>query len=265
MEYGYSVDEDNKIEIVINNHDPVELVDFVHTMAEIGANFNGFAVKELNEPQFECKLYIKEVRQGSIIVDLAASALPVLPILYDGGILNAWLEVFKITVERLINNTLDGMTKKELQQASRIFKPIAKDSASQININGVTGDVTINQIHVASDQAKAIVGNALKGLEKISEERIHTKQMMTWVQSRFKGNPKTGNKVIIQSIDPKAKNVYFADDNMKNKMQQEKGHFPSPWQDLAYIVDVEVNYLNDEVSSYKILNYYPDDTYDPNE
>jgi hypothetical protein len=41
--------------------------------------------------------------------------------------------------------------------------------------------------------------------------------------------------------------------------------FNKAWHELAYIVDVEVSYINGIPKLYKILNFYPEDTFDPDD
>ena len=42
--------------------------------------------------------------------------------------------------------------------------------------------------------------------------------------------------------------------------------FPNKqWQDLAYIVDVEVSYIQDSAKEYKITKLYKEEIFDPEE
>jgi hypothetical protein len=91
---------------------------------------------------------------------------------------------------------------------------------------------------------------------------MYEKQLLIWYQARFDLSSPTGDKAIIRSISKQPIKVVFSKDDIKLRIMNTIGS-DKPWQSLAYIVDVEVLLLGGIPTVYKILNYYPEDTFDP--
>ena len=106
------LDFSHKLEIKINNQRPVILTD--------------------------TELFIKEVRSGSIVVELIAQALPVVPLLWQGGSLLEWTDHARdviLWVSGKINNAPKDVSKQDLKQWHNILEPVAKDQGSQMNFS----------------------------------------------------------------------------------------------------------------------------------
>jgi hypothetical protein len=95
-------------------------------------------------------------------------------------------------------------------------------------------------------------------------EAFYNKQLLWWYQIRFDSKSDSGDKAVIENIFKKPIKVIFKDEVIKQNMINTIG-FAKPWQKLAYIVDVEVLFLNEKPKTYKILDFYPEYTFDPDE
>ncbi len=74
------IDFSQKLEIKINNQSPVVLTDLTMSLLGISQQYHRFIESETNQdynPSTE--LFVKEVRTGSIIVELVALTMPILP------------------------------------------------------------------------------------------------------------------------------------------------------------------------------------------
>lgn len=86
--------------------------------------------------------------------------------------------------------------------------------------------------------------------------------MFYWYQTRFDNiNINQGNKGIIEKIDSKPRNVIFADDESEAKKGMTTIHpdLKIDWQEIGYIVDVEVIKKGIEIKAYKITKNYMND------
>lgn len=85
-----------RLEVTISNTQPVVLTDLTLSLLAIGQQYEGFIDNDVQEaPQISAALLVKEVRSGSIIVELVAQAIPVVPLLWDGGSLAQWTKIAK--------------------------------------------------------------------------------------------------------------------------------------------------------------------------
>lgn len=157
IENIFEIDLNDKLEIKINNQKPIVLTDLTIALLGVGQQFKRFIENETNEQyKVGSELYIKEVRSGSIIVELVAQALPIAPLLWQGGSLHEWVIYCKSIIEWLngkVNKPPKDVTKQDLNQWNNILEPIAKDHGSQLNFTVSSGGQVVNQFFINSDQA----------------------------------------------------------------------------------------------------------------
>lgn len=86
------IDFNSKLEITLKNEKPVVLTDLTLSLLGVNQQFQRFLESETNEDyQPSTELYIKEVRSGSIVVELVAVAMPIVPLIWEGGPLSQWV------------------------------------------------------------------------------------------------------------------------------------------------------------------------------
>lgn len=263
------IDLSKKLEIKINNTKPVSLNDLSLSLLSFNHQFHKFVESESNkETEMGTELLIKEVRSGSIIVELVSLAAPIAPLLWEGGSLVQWASVIEKTCTWFLGKSdtpPKTMAKQDLQEWNKIIEPIAKDSGSQMNITVADGGKVINQIFINSNEAKAMqnqIGRLVSDMDTPSEN-IHLRKVMYWYQTKFDPESDTGNRAIIDNISASSLKVIFENNAVKEAMLHSDSKFGKPWHELAYIVDVEVQTVRNIPKIYKVLKYYPDDTFDP--
>ena len=266
-----SLDFSNKLEITINNSKPVVLADLTMALLGVGQQFERFIENETTEQHHaSSELYIKEVRSGSIVIELIAQAMPIIPLLWQSGSLSEWVGHAKAVIEWL-NGKIDkppkDVTKQDLKQWNNILEPIAKDHGSQMNFSVSDGGQVINQFFINSDQANAVQNRIRREIEQIDEpnDHIQRKRVMIWNQTKFVDESHTGDRAVIESITKSPIKVIFENNAVKKAMLGGDSRFSKPWHELAYIVDVQVQTVHDTPKVYTVLNYYDEDTFDPNE
>jgi len=265
------LDFSNRLEITINNTRPVVLTDLTMALLGVGQQFEKFIENETNEQNAtSSELFIKDVRSGSIVVELIAQAIPVVPLLWQGGSLLEWVNHAKSVVEWLngkLASPPKDLTKQDLRQWSNILEPVAKDHGSQLNFTVSNGGQVINQIFISSEQANAAQNRIKREIGRLEEPDDHTqrKRVMVWYQSKFDAASSTGDKAVIESISKTPVKVIFENNAVKKAMLAGDSRYAKQWHELAYIVDVKVQTVQDVPKVYTIINYYDEDTFDPNE
>lgn len=263
------LDFSKKLEITINNERPVTLADMTMSLFAFSEQFHRFIETESNVDQrIGSELYIKEVRSGSIVVELIVQAAPILPLVWHGGTLLEWFNQTQGIIEWMlgkVNNPPRELTKHDLKQWHSILEPVAKDRGSQMNIN-VCGDNTVIQhLTVTSDEANVVQNQAIRMIESMETADGHVQRMkvMHWRQSKFDLESKTGDLAVIESISKKAIKVVLENNAVKAAMLAGDHRFNKQWHELAYLVDVDVQTIEGKPKVYTILKYYPEDAFDP--
>ena len=265
------INGNDKLEIIIENKKPVELTDLTLSLLAVSHQFQSFMETEVNDDYGAgTELYIKEVRSGSIVFELVALAMPIVPLIWEGGPLSEWVGQAKSIVDWLLAKSKDKpkeLTKQDLSQWNSILEPIAKDSASQLNFTVSDGGSVVNQFIINSNEANAAQNRIQRELKVLEQpnDLLRTKRVMTWYQTKFDANSDTGNKAIIESISSKPLKVVFENNAVKEAMLQGDQGFQKQWHELAYLVDVEVQTVNGVPKVYTVLRYFEQETFDPEE
>lgn len=263
------VDLDKKIEIKIDNKAPVGLEDLTVSLLSFSHQFHRFVEAETNNDNpIGSQLYVKEVRKGSIIIELVAQAAPVIPLLWEGGTLAQWSSVVQQTCQWLLGKTSQPpreFSKQDLKQWKSFVEPVAKDNAAQININCSEGGTVIQQTIINSNDANAMQNRIERLMDEMDEpdDNVHRSKVMYWYQAKFDSKSETGNQAIIESISKKSCKVIFENQAVKDHMFHAESELGKPWHELAYVVDVEVQTVRGSPRLYKVLKYYPEHTFDP--
>lgn len=265
------IDFEKKLEITINNEIPVILTDLTLSLLAVTQQYQKFIESEAGEDyKVGSELYIKEVRKGSIVIELVAQTMPILPLLWSGGSFNEWVEQAKNITQWLLGKTESPpkeLSKQDLKQWHSIMEPVAKDSGSQMNFTVCDKGQVINNFFIGSQEANAAQNRITKEIELLEEpkDRVLRRKVMYWNQTRFGENQNTGDKAIIDDVSRKALKVMFENNAVKDAMLKGDPKFDRPWQELAFVVDVEVQTVNEIPKLYKVLKYYPEHTFDPND
>lgn len=262
------IDLKNKLEIKFSNIQPIELSDLSLSLLSISNQYQKFIENETKESyKVNSELFIKEVRTGSIVIELVAQAMPVVPLLWSGGALLEWTNQVSTTFQWLlgkVNEPPVEVSKQDLKQWNSILEPVAKDNGSQLNFTVSEGGIVINNFYINSEQANA-AQNFIKRIENLDkpDDHLQEKRVMYWYQAKFDDKSHTGDKAVIESISKKPIKVIFENNAVKKAMLKGDSRFSKPWNELAYLVDVRVQTVRDEPKVYTIINYYDNDTFDP--
>jgi hypothetical protein len=269
MDQIIEIDLSKRLEIKINNVRPLGLEDLSLSLLAFSHQFHKFVESETNkETDIGSELLIKEVRSGSIIVELVSQAAPIVPLFWEGGTLVQWSKVVEDTCKWLlgkIDTPPKKLTKQDLQEWNKFVEPVAKDNGAQMNINVSDNGKVINQFIINSTEANAMqnrIGQMIEGLDT-PEDNIHRRKVMYWYQTKFDPNSETGNKAIVDDLSKSGLKVIFENNEVKAEMLHVDPKFGKPWQELAYVVDIEVQTVREIPKMYKVLKYYPEHTFDP--
>lgn len=248
-----------RLTIEIRNKRPVELADLAKSMIALADEYRGFlSTLEADIKADEIKLYVKEIRPGSIIQELVAMAPFALPLFEYTKTVIDFTTHLKDLYEWYKG---EGSTKPEdtdkssLQNLSNIIDPVAKDNGSQINIGAlyINGNPTVT-FGMSSVEANAVQNAIRKELDSRKEPitGIYEQVVMYWAQARNNTNNKSGDKARIESIFDGDVKVRFATELLKKQMLHDE---PFPFK-KAFVVDVAVETIQDKPVLYKVLRLH---------
>jgi hypothetical protein len=255
-----------KIILTFDTHEPIEIEAFCKSLLSFQDEYQSITQKS-------SKLLIKEIRKGSIEVELITLATAtVLPLLGNINTVYQFIDYFNKTITWLSGKSKEPeetkFTIKDLENIKNILTPIAQSSndTSRILISSTEyHDIVTIDKEIVENVNITITRKVL--LEKDTANYIipdvKQKQVLFfWYQTRFDDHEfNSGDKGLVSSIDKTPKKIIFADDSSETKHQMTTTNpmYKKDWQEVGYIVDLEIVFHENRIIAYKIIKNYPED------
>lgn len=239
--------------IEIKNSSPVELMDLTMSFLGMAAEFRHYIEKNAPEASAaDLKLYVREIKSGSIIADLVAISPQIIQSVPTyAPLILAFAKHLKTGFDFLsgLKKERPEIDNSSIRNLSKILNPIAKDGASQFNIGTLENNVYFN---IDSRGALDVQNQAAILLAGEKGANVREKVLLYWWQARADINSRTGDKGIIESIASHPVKVVCADNGVKAQMVAED---ENPFK-YAYVVDVVVETVNGKAALYNIIRSY---------
>lgn len=231
------------LQLKIDNKQDLDLQDFNDAVQSLGNQYYSH-LKACNAKRIKSthKLYIKEIKQGSIIIELCEKAPELLPAIAP-SIVEFGCYITH-TMDYLVGRK-DSLKREITKRDFLDFKNIFKLSANlKGNITGFIGlnfggDVVVNN-HYNDTEAAAGQNKCNKEIEIINEREpesfIKERVNLDLYQARNSNLSKAGNMGIISEVSDKPKVLSYATDRLRYDLTNAEDN---PFN-YTYLVDVEV-------------------------
>lgn len=252
------MDGNVRLTIEIKNKHPVELADLAKSMASFADEYRRFVGRDAHFAPDDVKLYVKEIRSGSIVQELVALAPYALPFAEHAKTIIDYAKWLKELLDWYVGRSEEkprSVEKNTLQNLSYFVEPVAKDHGAQANIGAINfnGDVAIS-FNFNSTDANAAQNALRRELDSMREPvtGLHEQVVMYWAQARNQTDNKAGDKARIESIYAGDVKVTFSTIGMKTKMLHDE---PFAFK-RAFVVDVAVETIEGRPVLYRVLNLH---------
>lgn len=246
---------DTILEVHLYNSKPIEVVDLADMMTALADEYSSFCGKKGYESG--SKLFVSEVRKGSVILDLIASAGPISMldnvntiVEFGTHIKNAYNFLRGNTSEK--PESVDVETYKNFK---KIVEPSCKDPDSRFSVSVVNSpNASINVMVDGVSHDAGVVkqrANAKDGMENLPSVVREEKIVVILSQLRNSGDSVV-DRGIIEKFSKTPKKLISVDENFKKDvLDSNENAFR-----YGYVVDVEVTKIGDRVLAYRILKYH---------
>ncbi len=238
----------------IDDKQPVELLDLTASLMAIGEQFKKFVRQHGSDvAEDDIRLYIKEVRSGSIIAELVSIAQQYGMIGPDVGWVVQYAEYLSEAYSYFKGEAVaqePSFDKQDHDRLSQIVDPVAKDSGAQLNIVANSGVINVN-LTLGSTEANAIQNRIRRAQDRLPDRMtgVHPDQVLYWYQVRDDSADKPGDRAVIPRIYSKPVKVQFASEAVKTATIDRP---ENPFR-LLYIVDVDITEIDGKPVLYKVL------------
>lgn len=249
------------LNIHIKNNKPVDINNLARSLNGLANLYKSYVEDNDYNLDIEPKLYVKEIKEGSIDIYLLGQAITLLdsvkPTVDFANHLFELLEIFKGSKD----GTGKKITKKDCDSIIEFTDVTARDVDAKVEVsvkdnagaiyNNCSFVYTTTEANAAQNGAKNKIDSFLA--KKPTE---YSRVAMYWADANFISS-KSHGKIIIEEIDEKSKGVLFLNDEDRKKCTSSHVDYPQvPWQKLLYIVDVKGLYVNNKLQGYEIIKVY---------
>lgn len=246
-----------KLTIEIHNKAPIELRELSLALGALADSYARYAESEgIGLDGDNVRLYIREIRAGSIIAELAALTGMTPAILDYAATVGRSVVGFAKSLRDLIDffsgrkeKPPEDMTKREVENLGRLLQPVIQDSASSMNIIAAEGATVHVNLAIASNEAAGVKARSehWASMQRLPDAGVKSGVLFYWHQARGAASTQAGDRGVIESIARGAVKVRFANAEAKQEMLGE-ALFRK-----AYLVDVNVETLSGKPTIYTVL------------
>lgn len=232
------------LQITIDNKEDIELFELASSMTSISDQYHRYLRQSKRERvKSQSKLYVKEIKRGSIILDLCEKApetfIGIEPIIvgYAGFLVNT-LNYLTGRVPKLPE--IYKFLKEDFTNFKKLLEPIANVSGNYLTLNVNFGTVVYNQSYnsIDANAAQNRCDKEIKLLEKAGDSLFKEKVNLKLYQARNSNLSKSmsGNMGIISELSEEPKILSF----ITQKLRSEIIHGEENPYNYTYNVDVEI-------------------------
>jgi hypothetical protein len=252
--------QDTRLIIKIENKQPIELLDLTKSLVSLAAQFDKFVSKHGDTKENrEAKLYVKEIKTGSVIVELIELAtVGVIPFAENTNTILDFAVYLKKAITYYLKNEGEKpeLSVSDCKDFNAILAPTAKDNGSQLNVSTtINGNVQLH-LHLNSLDANSMQELLKKEIEASKTpdtmHDIKEREILIWYQARNDPKSLVGNKAIVENISEKPMNVIFETDEIKNQML----HSDINPFNTAFVVDLKIQNIKGIPRVYRILKLH---------
>ncbi len=241
----------------IQNVSPIEVLDLTSSLESLASDYKRhLAINEAAAAAEEVKLFIKEVRPGSTVVEMVAEHAETLKGIVGYGVtLLGFMVAIKKSMKYLKGDPdakkPENLDKTHLQNIGNIVNHTAKDRGATITLSATQNGKIAETVVINYTESNVIQNTVRREIENLKEVSAHnfTSSVLTFFQAKNDPSSCTGDKAIIESISRSPVRTIIPNESMKARML---GVYENPFK-KAYIVDGRVETVNGRPVLYVIL------------
>ena len=253
--------------LTLDNSQPIALTSFVKAFTSLADEYRDQVRKNADFENEDAEIFVKEVRQGSIIADLIPYAIQALPIIASEldqiylvvEFVNKWKERLISLTEGIVP---PGSSKSDLKRWMDGVEAIARDPKAKATLEAATFEDGKRQVRAAftfqSSEAKKIRATASKEIERIekSQNTEFTRVLMVFTRSdvsNAKIGKRSGERVLVQQIYDRSLALTYGSELAEQRIKHEIRESDENIYKKGFIVDVNVQYVGTRPVAYSII------------
>lgn len=250
--------------ITLDLSDPVEIHDFAAFFAGMGSQFDDWLARTHPDLKGTARLYVREVRHGSIIADLIPQ-LDIIGVMDKVMIVTGFAALFSKRVRAFISGgRVGGATKSDLKHVADTIKAVAHDKSGTMRVERMSyrEGVLSRELEVEFDTSEARA--ALRSIEdqKLALDK-HTfadreRVLMVFTRSDVGSasvGKRSGELVEIADIQESPLPLIYGSELAEQRIKDEIRDHDSIYH-KGFVVDVNITQHNGRNVAYSVTNVH---------
>ncbi|ROP83627.1 hypothetical protein EDC65_4276 [Stella humosa] len=251
------------ITIELNLADPIEIGDFVGLFAAIGDQYDRFIKSSRPDLAGESKIFIKEIRKGSIITEIFPFIPASLIEFMDEAIIIAMFAQFfgKQIKDFILGKTEPNATKNDLKDYLNVVQAVANDANGHATISTTTFEKGVWRTRAdfsfttkEAREAAATIEKQRLDLDRTSSSD-RERQLMVFKRSD-RGDAglgiRSGERVTIEDIDRRDLPLIYASELAEQRIKHEIREADRNIYKLGFVVDVNIQLRAGRPIAYRV-------------
>lgn len=263
-------DELPHIILNIQTQRPIELDDFVSAFSSIASQYDKFVRSEYPELSGDAKIYVREVRAGSIEADLIPWAMQglsaIVNVIEQIQIVEKFVRTYGAVLGKYLNGSKEpDATRSDLKDLMGAVTAIANDPNGRSTLQAVAYEDGKKKIKAAIVFNTSQAREAQKQIEdqklliEASTSADHQRVLMTFKQSNVKDTAmgrRTGERVAIEDISSRDLPLIYASELAEQRIKHEVREADENVYKKGFIVDVNVQLVGGRPAGYRVTNLH---------
>ena len=256
--------------LTLETKGPIQLADFVSAFTSIAAQYEDFIRKDYPALKSESKMYVTEVRHGSIQADLipylVSVAGPAIVAMDQALIIEQFVKAYgSRLMAYLQGGRVEAATKSDLKDFMGQIVAIANDPAGTATLESVQYEDGKRQVRAS---VKFSTREARVGVQAIEDHRRENERatsadyarvLMVFSQSNTKNvelHKRSGERVIIEAVSAQERPLIYASELAEQRIKHEIREADENVYKKGFIVDVNVQTSNGRPIGYRVTNLH---------
>lgn len=246
--------------------EPVEISDFAALFAGMGGQFEEYLKDEYPEAAGSVRMYVREVRNGSVIADLFANIPDLIEYMDSALIVMGFASLFSKRVRSWIAGTpVAGAKKPVLRDAADTLRVVANANKGKATLTSYRHHNGIWQETIEAEFTPNDARAASRTIQKQKEDldaitnADYSRVLMTFKRSdigKVSVGIRSGERVIIQDISDDDMPLIYASDLTEAQVKDLMINTDENIYHKGFVVDVNVQRRNGRPIAYSITNIH---------
>lgn len=251
--------------VTLDLSEPIEISDFAAFFAGLASQFDDYLAERHPDLKGTAKLYVREVRSGSIVADLVPMIDDVIGLMDNAVIILSFTALFSKRVRTWISGQfVPTANKSDLKYMGQTIRAVAHDKDGTLRLESMvykeglwSKELEVKFNTKEARAAEATIEAQKKALDK-TEHVDHERVLMRFRRSDIADaevGKRSGELVVIEEIQAKPLPLMYGSQLAEERLKDEIRDHDSVYY-KGFVVDVNVQSSNGRNVAYSVTNVH---------